>query len=382
MKTTTSLCPPPHPTWSLTVDSARLPTQSLTQRMAPQMQFCGCRLFAISILAAWSTATEFSEASVYYRAGAGIGVIANQTAAKDAAATFWNNQTINWTQIGGNDPDDGVTESLDFVGNTNYPGLYAAYNNSYVFFSMRVDADTFAETATPGSHFVLIDVAGDGVSGINYGFAWDSQSTDIQKHGLEMVVRSSKNGPTWGEAQTDDKDGQPSNKTAVDINGLISVGVYDSTDGYIRTRDGIDTGTGNFGSTTFIDFAVEWNYLQSNTGLAKGQTWNIALASILNKTDHNAFSTDVSGGDPTSQITTGWSASWSAVPEPGSALAGPVIGRRPAATQARLNFKGDVQFAARRFHVEHDGVQLLPDGLFQPAAQDIEFRSGNARASK
>jgi len=100
-----------------------------------------------------------------------------------------------------------------------------------------------------------------------------------------------------------------------------------STDGYVRSIDG--QSTTNFGNTTFIDFAVSWDYLTTRTadpiagriGLAKDQQWKIAVASINNATDQSTFNADIGGGASTtdSVTTTGWSGPIS-VPEPSSAL--------------------------------------------------------------
>ncbi|MDD3275702.1 MAG: PEP-CTERM sorting domain-containing protein, partial [Kiritimatiellales bacterium] len=109
-----------------------------------------------------------------------------------------------------------------------------------------------------------------------------------------------------------DIDGEPSAKTTLDINGNGR-----TTDGYVRTTDGQSGGV--FGLTTFIDFAVSWNYLEIYTNLRSNQTWTVGLASIANATDHNVFNADVSGATLTNDIDVGWSAPV-AVPEPASAL--------------------------------------------------------------
>jgi hypothetical protein len=114
------------------------------------------------------------------------------------------------------------------------------------------------------------------------------------------------NGPTWGVSQVDDIDGQPSVKAVNDINGSGHI-----TDGYVRTTDGQNTTS--FGTTTFIDFAVKWSYLETYTALRSNQTWNVGLASIANATDHNAFNADIgNNASRTDSVTTGWQA----VPEP------------------------------------------------------------------
>ena len=217
------------------------------------------------------------------------------------------NWATNWVAIsGGTDADDGLTETADYVGNAASPGLYCANNGSYVMFRMRVDADTF--TTSSDAYILLFDIAGYGVTGIDYAFAWDAKSNDNSKHGLEMCI-AGVNGPTWGAAQVDDIDGAPASKTTKDINGAGR-----STDGYVLTTDGQTTVA--FGGTSFIDFAVSWSYLESNTNMRSNQNWNVALVSIVNKTDHNAFSEFGNGIQSGDSI----SAGWSVVPEPASAL--------------------------------------------------------------
>lgn len=199
------------------------------------------RLLAVFILTVFVTSTGF------------CGVV-NQVGT-------YNNWATSWSAIsGGNDGSNAVDQTLDFVGDASNPGLYYANTNSYAFFRIRVNADTF--TTAHGAHFLLIDVVGYGTNGIDYAFVWDSKSADNTNHGLEMGI-TSKNGPTWGVSQTDDIDGDSSKKKTSDINGLISGSTYRTTDGYVRTTDG--QSTINFGNTTFIDFAVKWSYLETYT---------------------------------------------------------------------------------------------------------------------
>jgi hypothetical protein len=241
---------------------------------------------------------------------------------------FW---PTTWTPLGSStydDIDSGFDAKYDFVGDVSNPGIYYAGSTDYVFFSARVNADTFSTSS--GSFLLLIDVTADpvpktpgspftGVSGIDYAFVWDDKGTPVADHQMEMGVTAT-NGPTWGQAQVTDLDGQPSDKTTVDINGLISGTTYRTTDGYVRTRD--SQSTTYFGPTTLIDFAVKWSYLEANTKLNPAQTWKVTMASIVNATDHNAFNGDVAGAALADNITTGWSSGFAPVPEPGSALAG------------------------------------------------------------
>jgi len=218
----------------------------------------------------------------------------------------YNNWTTTWTALGGYDTNNAVDQTLDFVGNEANLGLYYANNGSYVFFRMRVNADTF--TTASGAHCLLIDVANYGVTGIDYAFAWDSKSNQKLSHGLEMSV-AAKNGPTWGVSQLDDIDGSDGQKLYNDINGLGR-----TTDGYVRTMDGQITDI--FGNTTFIDFAVSWSYLETYTNLRSNQTWTVGAASIANATDHNAFNADIMGANLTDSISIGWVA----IPEPATGL--------------------------------------------------------------
>ena len=231
----------------------------------------------------------------------------------DQVGTYANWATT-WAAISsGNDASNVVGQTLDFVGDAVNPGLYYANNGSYVFFRMRVNADTFSTAS--GAHILLIDVAGYGTNGIDYAFAWDSKSNDNTKHGLEMAVRA-KNGPTWGVSQVDDMDHDAGKKLVNDINGSGR-----TTDGYVCTTDRQDTTA--FGNTTFIDFAVSWSYLATYTDLRSNQTWNVGLASIANATDHNAFNADIGGNANLSDsIVTGWAA----IPEPASIMLVSVVG--------------------------------------------------------
>ncbi len=246
-----------------------------------------------------------------------FGGIINQVGLYDG----WD--SISWTAIhSANDPDDGLAKTqLEFVGNTSNPGLYWADNGTYVFFRFRVQVATVTSTTFSDAHFLLIDVDdylygtgfGSDIPGRpDYGFAWDSKSNDNAAHGFEMSVFNT-GANTWNGINMTDIDGSPSSKGIYDINGNGR-----TTDGYVRTVDGQTTD--NFGTTTFIDYAVSWSYLETYTDLAHGQTWNIALASIGNATDHNNLGS--SGGDiggsasPTSSITVGWTTPLANVPEP------------------------------------------------------------------
>lgn len=225
----------------------------------------------------------------------------------------YSNWATTWQVLpSGIEADNGLSDpNFEFVGDLTNPGLYWANSNDYIFFRMRVDADTF--TTASGAHILLIDIVGQGNTGIDYGFAWDSKSANDAVHGLEMQIPAT-NGSTWGDSRMDDIDGKPSEKYVNDINGSGR-----TTDGYIRSIDG--QSTTNFGDTTFIDFAVKWSYLTTYTGLTKDQEWKIAVASMDGGTDHIAFNADVGGGASLTDsiTTTGWSGPI-AVPEPSRTL--------------------------------------------------------------
>jgi hypothetical protein len=84
-----------------------------------------------------------------------------------------------------------------------------------------------------------------------------------------------------------DIDGNNATKVAPPDFGLTN------GNGYIRILN--NQSTTNFGNTTFVDFAISWNYLTTNTTLAKNQNWNIQLGSITNANDHNFIDYDVAG---------------------------------------------------------------------------------------
>lgn len=224
------------------------------------------------------------------------------------------NWPTNWVAMNAlNDIDNGLEKDrLDFVGATGNPGAYYGFNSTYVFFRQRVDVDTVLSVSVfQDALLVLIDLVGQdyntttktlqtGSDGYpDYGFAWDSKSTDNIRHGLEMMVRSSVS-TYWNGVDMDDIDGLNGQKLVNDINGSSR-----TTDGFVRVID--QQGTTSFGNTTFIDYAVKWSYLQQYTGLTSNQSWRVAFASISDATDHNKINQDVSGGaNPPSLETIGW----------------------------------------------------------------------------
>lgn len=223
--------------------------------------------------------------------------------------TSWS---VNWTPLSGlsDGPDAVSSKTLDLIGDASTPvGSWGA-DASYVYFRMRVDTPTITSQITSGSFLVMIDRVGVGNVGPDFAFAWDAQSNQPTRHGLEFsTINGGVLGPTWGSTRFDDIDGSSGDKLAIDINGAGRTG-----DGFVRTLDGQSGGTAG---TSFIDFKVSWDYLvnYSTSGLGPGQEWRISLATISNATDHNVLSGDVIGslGD---SPTLGWSAAITAIPEP------------------------------------------------------------------
>lgn len=212
-----------------------------------------------------------------------------------------------------NDPDDGVADKLDFVGDALDPGAYWAYDDSYVYFRMRMDVGIVSASTYADTLMIMLDQVGVGTPGQpDWFFAWDTQGlktpSQAQDHGLELGVPDVV-GSAWNQTRMDDIDGNVAKKLSPpDF-------AWTGGDGYIRTIDSVNTT--NFGTTTLVDWALSWSYLAANTTLAPYQTWRIQFGSIANSTDHNNISTDVAGnhapGDP------GLSFSGAiATPEPGT----------------------------------------------------------------
>lgn len=197
----------------------------------------------------------------------------------------FTNWPSTWVAISSlNDPDDLLSnERIDFVGNSSDPGLQYAGNSEHLFFRVRVDDGAVAEFSD--TILILIDQEQNGT--LDYAFMWDSQSNDQTNHGLELGVPRDV-GATWAATRMNDRDGSSGQKIASPDFGLSN------GDGYIRIINGQPST--NFGTTTFVDFAISWNFLSNNTTLSKGQSWNIQLGSIDNANDHNFITYDVAGG--------------------------------------------------------------------------------------
>lgn len=208
--------------------------------------------------------------------------------------TYGNWPTAWQTIPGGNDPvDSTVAGRLDFVGSASNPGGYWATDQNYVYFRARVNIATIGGSTYSDSLTVLVDYNGDYKP--DYGFSWDSKSNNNSNHGLELQVPSVI-GSTWGQTQMDDIDGQNGTKLARDFNNGSRTG-----DGYVRTVDGQSSPGLGSGTTSFIDFAISWSFLQGaspagQTALAPGQTWHVQFAGINNNNDHQNFNADIGFG--------------------------------------------------------------------------------------
>jgi hypothetical protein len=269
------------------------------------------------------------KATTLYPVGGGTSVGGANTA---AATAFWAGPgNVTWTAFGVTDISGDHTAGgglYDLVGDSSNAGLYWASTNAYVFFRMRVDAGVVATLPEwSGSHFLVIDVVGVGNNGIDYGFGWDgANAANVLEHGLEMQKPTSTSFSGWDKAKMDDIDNSAAEKTSVDINGLVSTGVYRTTDGYVRTTDG--QSTTNFGTTTLVDFAVSWSYLQANVPtLYNNRDWKVAVAAVNAANDHTTFNEIMSSGLLTGAVTgsPAWSSSFNPIPEPTSSLVGMLI---------------------------------------------------------
>lgn len=219
-----------------------------------------------------------------------MGTLTKEVYARDleSASSYGGTYTgwpTTWVALNSlNDPDDALSnERIDFVGDSSAPGVYYTSNSDYLFFRVRVDDGTVTEFSD--THLILIDQGQNGT--LDYAFMWDTQSNDQTNHGLEFGIPGTVGG-TWATTNMNDLDSSNGQKIAPPDFGLSN------GDGYIRILNGQPTT--NFGTTTFIDFAISWSYLTAHTTLGKGETWNIQLGSINNANDHGWIDDDVAGG--------------------------------------------------------------------------------------
>lgn len=241
-------------------------------------------------------------------------VTSTSRAATNDVIGSYSNWPTTWIPLNGlNDANNGLGKTqLDFVGDTTNPSGFYASTNDYVFFRQRIQVNSTNQTTFNDAHFVMINLIGSNyISGSlqagaddgkpDYAFAWDSfNNVTPSSHGLEMQVRGTV-GTRWNNTSMLDIDGNSNSKGANDINGNSR-----TTDGYLRVIS--EQSTANFSSTTFIDYAVKWSYLQTYTGLTSNQSWKVAFASLDSGNDHSVIDAgDIAGGvSPTSAPTNGW----------------------------------------------------------------------------
>lgn len=215
-----------------------------------------------------------------------------------------------WTEIPGlNDADDALSdERMDFVGDANDPGGLYASSANYLYIRMRVDDGTVVADDWNDAVYVLIDRTDVGTANQpDYGFVWDS----FTDHGLEMMIPdtgSNSKWDKWSNSRMDDIDGVGNLKQAPPDFGT------DNGDGFIRTVS--EVSTGNFGTTTFIDFAASWDYLAAQTSLAPGQTWRIQFGANNNSQDHANIDYDVAAFSAPDDAGISFGSAFTVVPEP------------------------------------------------------------------
>ncbi len=203
------------------------------------------------------------------------------------------------------DSDDSLANAyLDFVGNGSYAGMYSFKNQDYLFFRIRLNAPVLAAVGdVDGSILILLNTDVD--DDPEWGFAWDAQSFDQTKHGLEVSTLLTLGG-TWDAVRMGDVDGLMGDKAAPPDFSSSPL----ATDGFVRSIDGQTSNIGG-DADTFLDVAVSCSYLQnsSSTGLTCGASgsWMVQLASIENSNDHGFLRYDIAGGNaPSDAISGGW----------------------------------------------------------------------------
>ncbi|HPJ66642.1 MAG TPA: hypothetical protein PLS62_02535, partial [Desulfobacteraceae bacterium] len=301
------------------------------------------------------------------------------------------------------DPDDGVTERLDFVGDTLTSGgdgiNYAFYkyaDSLYIYFRMRVDAGTWGgiKNLDPGGEWtdniwIMLDANAD--NDPDYAIAWDSNSWDpgvSEPHGLEFQVID-KSSSTWSGTRFDDIDRLDSKK-------LVEAGTgpgkcncecgggnncwhtdipYSGGTGYVRIVDEQPTTT--WGTTMFIDIAVTWSYLVSASSkanecnpnlpvLSAYGTWKLQMGSRNNANDHAAISTDVgANSNPTDALV--WSDETKPLP-PDPVLtiskSAPLdVTVDPAGTDTIIQYTGVLTNTTQAYAYDVVLVDTLPGGV-------------------
>jgi hypothetical protein len=242
---------------------------------------------------------------------------------------YWFNGPIThwpaaWTPIPDlDDPADGADPEADFVGNPASPGAYFAADQNYIYFRVRLkvgevaapifpltsqDADLpagWSDRTFRDQILIVLDNTADGMP--DWGIGWDINDWPYFHGGLKLLYRDANSpatGQLWGQLR--DADGAEDAKIAPpDFR-------WNSTDGYVRTIDRQETA--DFGPTTFVDFALSWEFLarQRNLGLPllPGQTWRVQFVSMAGQPEEGAPSIDTAGA---ATLADGAIANWGAV---------------------------------------------------------------------
>lgn len=188
-----------------------------------------------------------------------------------------------------NDIDDGLADpQYEIVGNNTYPAVYHYSNGTYKFFRVRVQWPNAVVAGTTFKGTIGIYFDWDRDNTLENAVIWDTAGSPATAHGMELQVTGTE-GATWATTKCEDADGVGNDKTAPPDFSLAG------GDGYLRTVDGV--ATTDFGTTTFVDFAINCTYLAAQTDMeCTGQTWNIMAGVIDKANDHNFISGDVAGG--------------------------------------------------------------------------------------
>lgn len=227
----------------------------------------------------------------------------------------FSNWPSTWTAVPGltTDAVDGVL--LDIVGDANAPAVSYAQNGSYYCFRVQLNGPV---TLAQDTVHVLVRQSG---SADFYGFSWD-YGNGSNSHGLELTTNTGSS-TTWGAVTMTDRDGDPAKKQAPDFNTTWTntSPLPDKTnttgDGYTLTSSGTVTIGGESKNVTWVDFAIDLNYLQypyggsTVTALDPSAGWYLQAATRSGANDHAAFY-DVVG----SLSASSWSDPVSATPEP------------------------------------------------------------------
>ena len=225
-----------------------------------------------------------------------------------------------WRTLNSNAEDDDLASAysmIDFVGSSQYPGLYTYNDGTYVYFRLRVAyTGTTANLSYKDTVWVMLNSTGSSSSAPNYAFAWDTNATN---HGLEMQKLKTGAGTNpWNGINFEDVDEQMGQK-------IVPPDINSSGQGYVRTVTGVSVTSPGWNTSattcTYIDFAVSWSYLATYSTQTyvdppgvyvgplpqQGTSWYVQIGSLAGGNDHSNVGTDVGGGyTPTSVVNTTW----------------------------------------------------------------------------